>query len=257
MVIIMRNKFNYKESINNIKANLFDIYENQEEKIGLEDSEEQRTIRLNNFIELKNMALSFIAKIELLYEEDIEKKEYESNHINQNEIIDEKSNDLIDDSSNEYVVEEQSELTNEENSIENNDIEDTNNETTIEELPKFYLNCDFDRINFAYVPQTIYEKIKNYNGASVDDATEEFNEESSIETPQEENEIDNHFYKQDLEKTRGIIVRSDQYMKLALSRHRQAGVLEEAKNYRKEEVIKKQRENQKRELEKAELKFDL
>lgn len=245
----MRNRFDYKESINNIKANLFDIYEDQERLIGLEESEEQKGIMINTFIELKNTSAIFIDKLESLYG-DAYFKDTEDN------ITYDENNDVDNDNNNSSSPEIIEEHPIEEESIQEENIEHNNNEN--QQLPKYYLNCDFDKVNFAYVPMSIYEKIKNYKN---EDDTDEFNEEEQEENieqePVEEKIVDNHFYKQDLEKVKGIIVRSDQYMKLALSRHRQAGVLEEAKEYRKEEVLKKQRENQKRELEKAELKFDI
>ena len=45
-------------------------------------------------------------------------------------------------------------------------------------------------------------------------------------------EGNNKFYKQDELDTKGIIVRSDQFMKLSLSKKRQEGILMEAKQYR-------------------------
>ena len=49
----MSNIFDYKSSLNGIKANLFDIYENQEQIIGLEQDESKRNEHLNKFIEMK------------------------------------------------------------------------------------------------------------------------------------------------------------------------------------------------------------
>ena len=80
-------------------------------------------------------------------------------------------------------------------------------------------------------------------------------EKDEMESEEESENI--RYMKQDNEKPRGIIVRSDQYMKLALSKHRQEGVLKEARKYRMEEVKRKRKEEQKRELEKAEVKIDI
>lgn len=275
----MNSRFDYKESINSIKASLFDIYENQEEMIGLEENDSIRDARLNGFIELKNISASLINKIELLYESNLQMNSVvEENTDNYDTSIGDTQEEVYENSTieNEKVVEDNGEQNVEEeptiveSSVEevsqDDQIEETegieeendDNTTSVEELQKYYLNCDFSKINFAYVPQEIYDKIKNYE--TTEDNDENFNEEieeTPEETIEESTTTDNHFYKQDEETPKGIIVRSDQYMKLALSRHRQAGVLEEAKEYRKEEVKRRQRENQKKELEKAELKFDI
>lgn len=274
----MNNRFNFKEALNNIKASLFDIYENQENRIGLEENEEKRNQLLNEFIELKTTALNLINKIESIYDDNMDNIYY-SNQVNYNntnyegdksvENQDESfpvndlvinSNDDIDlnDTDNSSQIEEES-INEDDNGYINNDVVNEK---------RYYLNCNFDKVNFAYVPKNIYEKIKNYKGNVEDTIQEEFNDDVSLNDEddstgisiniiKEERKIDNHFYKQDSEKQRGIIVRSDQYMKLALSRHRQAGVLEEAKQFRKEEVKRRQREEQKKELEKAELKFNI
>ena len=68
---------------------------------------------------------------------------------------------------------------------------------------------------------------------------------------------DGNIYKKDDLPVKGIIVRNDQYMKLALSKHRQEGVLAEAKNYRIETVKRKRQEQQKIELEKAKVHLDI
>ena len=67
----MNNIFDYKSSLNGIKANLFDIYENQEQIIGLEQDESKRNKRLNKFIEMKDIALMLLDEIESLYISDI------------------------------------------------------------------------------------------------------------------------------------------------------------------------------------------
>ena len=169
---------------------------------------------------------------------------------------------------------------------ENNsdDPDDTQN------LEKYYLNCDKKRVNFAYVPVKLFDKLKangvltrdNDNQLQLSDTSdddsnldlessaldEDFNEEeindveSSFNQNDEEKEdalddFNSKIIKVDEEKPRGIIVRSDQYMKLALSRHRQEGVLKEARLYRINEVKRKRRENQKIELEKAKVDIDI
>ena len=54
----MSNMFDYRKSLNGIKANLFDIYENQEQIIGLEENENIRNQRLNKFVQIKDLAFS-------------------------------------------------------------------------------------------------------------------------------------------------------------------------------------------------------
>ncbi len=88
-------------------------------------------------------------------------------------------------------------------------IEENNDNST--ELEEYYLDDrNGTNPNFAYVSLELFNKIKN-NGKEA---------------------IDNNIYKIDKEKKKGIIVRNDQFMKLSLSKHRQEGVLKEAKNYR-------------------------
>ena len=64
-------------------------------------------------------------------------------------------------------------------------------------------------------------------------------------------------YKDDTNKTKGIIVRNDQYMKLALSKHRQEGVIKEAKNYRIEVVKEKRKKEQEEALKKAKVTLNI
>ena len=66
----MSNMFDYRKSLNGIKANLFDIYENQEQIIGLEENENIRNQRLNKFVQIKYLALMLIDSIEDLYVSD-------------------------------------------------------------------------------------------------------------------------------------------------------------------------------------------
>lgn len=228
----MNDKYNYKDSLNNIKASLFDIYEDQERLIELELDDNIKKIKIDNFYEIKNMASSIIKKIDELY--DIENENTDSEEIN-----------------NADNKDEEIELDNEED-IEENDFDEETDTVDDEKLKKYYLNSSFDKVNFAYVPKSIYENIKK-NSVPLNVIVEEDIDDSI----QDNLEKDLNLYKNDSESPRGIIVRSDQYMKLALSKHRQKTVLEEAKEYRKKEVARRQREEQKKELEKAELKFDI
>lgn len=278
------NDFNYKEALNNIKASLFDIYENQEQAIGLEQDPKVREARLNKFIELKDMALLVIEGINYLYDEDLVnqtsvlKNKLENpqipSEVEESKILNMVQNSNVEDT-NEEIEEDTDSIESEDVSEEEQEIEfDIEEENTQEEdiesdeLKKYYLTCDMENVNFAYVPQSLYEKIKMYNTDSEDfesetdienptDTDEEFDNVEENEVEETDDNLNNLYMKQDTEKPRGIIVRSDQYMKLALSKHRQEGVLQEAREYRIQEVKRKRREEQKRELEKAEVKIDI
>ncbi|MDO5003012.1 MAG: hypothetical protein Q4E39_02140 [bacterium] len=73
--------FDYKNALNGIKANLFDIYENQEQIIGLEENEKIRNQRLNKFIEIKDIALMLLEEIESLYINNINQENLNINKI--------------------------------------------------------------------------------------------------------------------------------------------------------------------------------
>lgn len=289
----MNNIFDYKSSLNGIKANLFDIYENQEQIIGLEQDESKRNKRLNKFIEMKDIALMLLDEIESLYISDIKDEDLDIVKLSNPKLpeLEEESKilNLVENKKSDSIKEDESTETNEENTENNSDdADDTQN------LEKYYLNCDKKRVNFAYVPVKLFDKLKangvltrdndnqfQLSDTSVDDGNldlessaldEDFNEEeindveSSLnqndEEKNEENEdalydFNSKIIKEDEEKPRGIIVRSDQYMKLALSKHRQEGVIREAKTYRINEARKRQRENQKKELEKAKVDINI
>lgn len=289
----MNNIFDYKSSLNGIKANLFDIYENQEQIIGLEQDESKRNKRLNKFIEMKDIALMLLDEIESLYISDIKDEDLDIVKLSNPKLpeLEEESKilNLVENKKSDSIKEDESTETNEENTENNSDdADDTQN------LEKYYLNCDKKRVNFAYVPVKLFDKLKangvltrdndnqfQLSDTSVDDSKldlessaldEDFNEEeinnveSSLNQNDEEKDEENEdalydfnskIIKEDEEKPRGIIVRSDQYMKLALSKHRQEGVIREAKTYRINEARKRQRENQKKELEKAKVDINI
>lgn len=268
------NEFNYKDSLNGIKASLFDIYEDQEQQIGLEQNPKIKNARLNKFIEVKDIALMLIEGINYLYDDIVDQtsilKDKLENPKMPLEIEESKILDMVENSNIEGINKEndnveipQEEVNDEEIEFNEEDSVATEDNIDQEKLKRYYLDCDIEDVNFAYVPQSLYEKIKK--NKAEDDVEIEFDDEikNSQETEQEEifeDKIENTnqgFMKQDTEKPRGIIVRSDQYMKLALSKHRQEGVLEEAKKYRIEEVKRRRKEEQKRELEKAEVKIDI
>lgn len=289
----MSNIFDYKSSLNGIKANLFDIYENQEQIIGLEQDESKRNEHLNKFIEMKDIALMLLDEIESLYISDIKDEDLDIVKLSNPKLpeLEEESKilNLVENKKSDSIKEDESTETNEENTENNSEnVDDTPN------LEKYYLDCDKKRVNFAYVPVKLFDKLKangvltrdndnqfQLSDTSDDDSNldlesntldEDFNEEeindlesSSNQNDEEENDenenilddFNSKIIKEDEEKPRGIIVRSDQYMKLALSRHRQEGVLKEARLYRINEVKRKRRENQKIELEKAKVDIDI
>ena len=285
----MDSIFDYKSSLNGIKANLFDIYENQEQIIGLEQDESKRNEHLNKFIEMKDIALMLLDEIESLYTSDIKDENLDIVKLSNPKLpeLEEESKilNLVENKKSDSIKEDESTETNEENTENNSDDpDDTQN------LEKYYLNCDKKRVNFAYVPVKLFDKLKangvltrdNDNQLQLSDTSdddsnldlessaldEDFNEEeindveSSFNQNDEEKEdalddFNSKIIKEDEEKPRGIIVRSDQYMKLALSKHRQEGVIREAKTYRINEARKRQRENQKKELEKAKVDINI
>ena len=95
----------------------------------------------------------------------------------------------------------------------------------------------------------MFNKIKSHHVSDTEPLEEDIV--SDVDTS------DGNIYKKDDLPVKGIIVRNDQYMKLALSKHRQEGVLKEAKNYRIETVKRKRQEQQKIELEKAKVHLDI
>lgn len=273
--------FDYKNSLNGIKANLFDIYENQEQMVGLEKNEIKRNKRLNKFIEIKDLALMLLEEIESLYITDADEENSDMLKLENPKIpeVEEKSKilDLVQN--------------NDSNNKEADTSNDEKNLDKKENIERYYLDCDKKRINFAYVPVKLFNKLKENGSLIVNDnldledkkinsleidnskiESNEFNEDESFkDTDIEENSnleetlpddnkdmIDySRINKVDKEKPKGIIVRSDQYMKLALSRHRQEGVIKEAKIYRINEAKKKQIQDQKLELEKAKVDINI
>ena len=289
----MSNIFDYKSSLNGIKANLFDIYENQEQIIGLEQDESKRNEHLNKFIEMKDIALMLLDEIESLYISDIKDEDLDIVKLSNPKLpeLEEESKilNLVENKKSDSIKEDESTETNEENTENNSEnVDDTPN------LEKYYLDCDKKRVNFAYVPVKLFDKLKangvltrdndnqfqlsdtsdddsnldlesntldeDFNEEEINDLESSFNQNDEEENDENENILDDFnskIIKEDEEKPRGIIVRSDQYMKLALSKHRQEGVIREAKTYRINEAKKRQRENQKKELEKAKVDINI
>lgn len=239
----MEKKFDYQTSLHLIKSGLFDIYENQEKILGTIEDEKLRNSHLDDFINLKNIALMLIEGIEYLYE-------------------DSEDQDVIDKKELE---------------VESSDPKN-----------KYYLDCEEEKLPFAYVPEQLFLKLKNHQSILkeieenrtdeieveeilANEMEKEANEveeddmsfdpsihlEQEIENVKEEIEDNGYFYKEDDKKVRGIIVRSDQFMKLALSRRRQEGVLEEAKEFRRDEVKRKRKEEHKKKLEESKVVLNI
>lgn len=193
----MYNNFNYKESINKLKSILFDIYEDQEMIVGSIENEKEKNEHVVKYINVKNEAIDLLNAIEELYEGKIMPTPV---------IINNKQEPGMIENLVKNINIEQPKIIEEEKEVEEFDPN------------KFYLDDrNGNKPNYAYVPESIFNKIRNNN---LDD---------------------NKIYKQDENERKGIIVRNDQYMKLSLSRHRQEGVLKEAKEYRIE-VARKNRE---------------
>lgn len=217
----MYNNFDYLKAIEKIKSALYDIYESQEVMIGEEVDETSRNHRVERYIETKDLAVKLIENIESLYlNKNISKENKDSEEIGPKVVQVTKQDELLQASNQIEDVglekENSTDLENTKTGVSENDI--SSEDIDKSDLPKFYLDYrNGDKPNFAFVPESIYTKLKA-NG--------------TLES------IDNRIYKQDEEEQRGIIVRSDQFMKLSLSKDRQEGVLKEAKHFRIEQARK-------------------
>ena len=336
----MNEKFDYKDSLTDIKASLFDIYEDQERVIG-SINPDLRDKHVSEFIEIKDLALSLLEKIQKLYDnslvsvkdnnekvvstnvnsvdnmqehdvdnngevnnQDVENNnleddqvssdEEESNqdnndidedNIQTNDEVETSDESSLDDSSDDESVQNNSDIDG--NNTQNDDDDETPGESSLDDSSddqdteeveeksdleesddsdngsdseisfdnaednsnKYYLLCDEDKLHFAYVSEKLFNKIKSYHVSDTEPLEED--------TVSDVDTSDGNIYKKDDLPVKGIIVRNDQYMKLALSKHRQEGVLKEAKNYRIETVKRKRQEQQKIELEKAKVHLDI
>lgn len=141
------------------------------------------------------------------------------------------------DDSQEDIKEE----TEEEKQSEN---EDEDEDVKKESVNKFYLDDrNGTKPNFAFVPKELYSIIKK-NGIF----------ELNSNKKEEINDVkDDRIHKTDENKPKGIIVRNDQFMKLALSKRRQEGVLADAKIFRVEQA----KASRKKMLEEEEKKLDI
>mgnify|MGYP004490450813 CR=1 FL=1 len=341
----MNEKFDYKNSLTDIKASLFDIYEDQERVIG-SINPDLRDKHVSEFIEVKDLALSLLEKIQKLYDnslvsvkdnnegvvstninsvdnmpeydvdnnEEVNNQDVENNTLEDDQVsndekdeeeLNQDNNDIdedniqttdevetsdessldnssddesvqdnsdtgddntqtddddetpdeasLDDSSDDQDTEEVEEKSDLEESKDDDNDSDSDSEISFDNVEdnsnKYYLLCDEDKLHFAYVSENLFNKIKNHHVSDTEPLEED--------TVSDEDTSDGNIYKKDDLPVKGIIVRNDQYMKLALSKHRQEGVLKEAKNYRIETVKRKRQEQQKIELEKAKVHLDI
>ena len=341
----MNEKFDYKDSLTDIKASLFDIYEDQERVIG-SINPDLRDKHVSEFIEIKDLALSLLEKIQKLYDnslvsvkdnnekvvstnvnsvdnmqehdvdnngevnnQDVENNTLEDDQVSNDEKDEEElnqdNNDIdednirttdevetsdessldnssddesvqdnsdtgddntqtddddetpgessLDDSSYDQDTEEVEEKSDLEESKDDDNDSDSDSEISFDNAEdnsnRYYLLCDEDKLHFAYVSEKLFNKIKSYHVSDTEPLEED--------TVSDVDTSDGNIYKKDDLPVKGIIVRNDQYMKLALSKHRQEGVLKEAKNYRIETVKRKRQEQQKIELEKAKVHLDI
>lgn len=153
-----------------------------------------------------------------------------------------------DDNSVELSKEEKQEISNESDDSQEEQIEEEkqseNEEIKEEAISKFYLDDrNGTKPNFAFVPKELYSVIKK-NGIF----------ELNLNAKEEINDAkDDRIHKTDENKPKGIIVRNDQFMKLALSKRRQEGVLADAKIFRVEQA----KASRKKMLEEEEKKLDI
>lgn len=153
-----------------------------------------------------------------------------------------------DDNSVELSKEEKQEISNESDDSQEEQIEEEkqseNEEVKEEAISKFYLDDrNGTKPNFAFVPKELYSVIKK-NGIF----------ELNLNAKEEINDAkDDRIHKTDENKPKGIIVRNDQFMKLALSKRRQEGVLADAKIFRVEQA----KASRKKMLEEEEKKLDI
>ncbi len=153
-----------------------------------------------------------------------------------------------DDNSVELPTEEKQEISNESDDSQEEQVEEEkqseNEEVKEEAVSKFYLDDrNGTKPNFAFVPKELYSVIKK-NGIF----------ELNLNAKEEINDAkDDRIHKTDENKPKGIIVRNDQFMKLALSKRRQEGILADAKIFRVEQA----KASRKKMLEEEEKKLDI
>lgn len=230
--------FDYEEALNVIKAALFDICEAQEREVG-STSEEKRQDQIEKYITMKDAAITLIESIYNLYPKNKSEKKVDNNKVISKDLDKVKvveMNPLLEEQKEEDKnnQEEQRIQVSQKEKLES---ENPQEKEASMESEKFFLDDrNGTKPNFAYVPPSLFEIIKK-NGTIVLTNHEIIMDKGNL------------FYKSDLEKPKGIIVRNDQFMKLTLSKHRQEGVLEEAKIFRIEEAKKSRDQRLKEEQE--------
>ena len=226
--------FDYDKALNSIKATLFDIYEAQERLVGSIEDDGKRQTQINKYIKMKDTAINLIEDVENLTNDQIvrnvvneqEQTKNEENVDSEPKLVEinlnSKTDELLKESDNQPV-----------------------DEVPVEEsVNKFYLDDrNGTKPNFAFVPKELYSIIKK-NGIF----------ELNSNKKEEINDVkDDRIHKTDENKPKGIIVRNDQFMKLALSKRRQEGVLADAKIFRVEQA----KASRKKMLEEEEKKLDI
>ena len=193
---------NIEESVEKIKSALFDIYEDQERRVGEIVDEQERDQYVAKYIEIKNKAIDLLEHIERIYHpESIENEQEIAQNISEPVLIESYPQEMP-------LAEE----------VETSVEQDLSNNSNIQ-VERFELDFrNGSKPNFAYVPQQLFERLRNNRIKKL----------TKI--------VENVIFKIDNEKTRGIIVRTDQYMKLILSKNRQLSVIRDAKNYRIEQA---------------------
>lgn len=142
----MYNDFNYENALEKIKSALYDIYESQEVRIGLENDNNKKNEIVKRYISVKDLASKLIEDIEDLYSN--EETDVNEPKITQTYNYETRENQTakIDDS---------------------NVKEDLEREDIHKNLPRFYLDFrNGAKPNFAFVPDSIYIKLKT-NGRSL------------------------------------------------------------------------------------------
>ena len=189
---------------------------------------------------------------EVPVEESVEEIDKEATNDEPNTNID-TDTDTFEEDTTEQINSNTETIENDDNSVElpkeekqeiSNESDDSQEDIKEESISKFYLDDrNGTKPNFAFVPKELYSVIKK-NGIF----------ELNLNAKEEINDAkDDRIHKTDENKPKGIIVRNDQFMKLALSKRRQEGILADAKIFRVEQA----KASRKKMLEEEEKKLDI
>ena len=189
---------------------------------------------------------------EVPVEESVEEIDKEATNDEPNTNID-TDTDTFEEDTTEQINSNTETIENDDNSVElpkeekqeiSNESDDSQEDIKEESISKFYLDDrNGTKPNFAFVPKELYSVIKK-NGIF----------ELNLNAKEEINDAkDDRIHKTDENKPKGIIVRNDQFMKLALSKRRQEGVLADAKIFRVEQA----KASRKKMLEEEKKKLDI